>query len=285
MSKRFFVFFLLISNVVFAAGENSQAQKWNSPEGLKRLERSQFKNDFYQLVNFYQPQENPLFCSIATGTMIRNALDYGDISSQKEGEVVKSDGTIAEYHLYTQKGFFNQATEKVKKRAIVENKETLPDRKTYDAGLSLGDFAKMLSIHGLGAWPSFAQKNDVKFGEEFREVLKRILAEREEFVVVNFDGKVLGKETRGHISPLAAYDEETDSVLVLDVALHKNPWYWIEVSELLKAMNTKDGNTYRGYLMVSRFMRCGTRSPTPEEMMEAEKVLQKASRMEEMKKN
>ena len=287
MSKKIFVFFLLISNAVFAAGENSQAQKWNSPEGLKRLERSQFKNDFYQLVNFYQPQENPLFCSIATGTMIRNALNYDNIPSQKEGEVVKPDGTIAEYHLYAQKGFFNRATERVKKRAIIENKETLPDGKTYDAGLSLGDFAKMLGVHGLEAWPVFAKKNDVKFGQEFREVLKRSLSEQEEFVVVNFDGKVLGKETRGHISPLAAYDEETDSVLVLDVALHKNPWYWIEVSQLLKSMNTKDGNTYRGYLRVSSFkpIRCGTRDPTPEEMMEVEKTLQETSRREEMKKD
>ena len=252
MSKKFFVFFLLISNAVFAAGENSQAQKWNSAESLKRLERSQFKNDFYQLVNFYQPQENPLFCSIATGTMIRNALNYDNIPSQKEGEVAKPDGTIAEYHLYAQKGFFNDKTEKVKKRAIVEFKEALPDGKTYDAGLSLLDFSKMLKINGLKVEMVHAEKIDEKFAAKFRKVLKKNLAEDKNFVALNFDGQVLGKATRGHISPVVAYDEESDSVFILDAALHKNQWYWVGVSQLLEAMNTKDGEAYRGYLVIGK---------------------------------
>ena len=252
MFRKFIVVFFLFSNAVFAADENSQAQNWNSAEGLKRLERSQFKNDFYQLVNFYQPQENPLFCSIATGTMIRNALDYGNISSQKTGEIRKPDGTVGEFHLYAQKDFFNDKTEKVKKRAIVEYREPGKDGKTYDAGLSLGDFAQMLKINGLKTQLVSAEKVDEKFAEKFRQVLKKNLAEDKNFVVLNFDGKVLGKETRGHISPVVAFDEETDSVFVLDVALHKNQWYWVGVTKLVEAMNTKDAQTYRGYLVVGK---------------------------------
>lgn len=250
MFKKFLVVFFLFANAVFAAGENSQVENWNSAEGLKKLERSKFKNDFYQLVNFYQPQENPLFCSVATATMIRNALNYGNISSQKTGEIRKPDGTISEYHLYAQKDFFNAETEKVKKRAIVEFKEPVAGTENFDAGFNFADFSKMLRIHGLKIELIYVEKNDEKTTEKFRKVLKKIFVENKKFVVVNFDGKVLGKETRGHVSPVVAYDEETDSVLVLDAALHKNQWYWVEVAKLVAAMNTKDGEDYRGYLVV-----------------------------------
>ena len=30
----------------------------------------------------------------------------------------------------------------------------------------------------------------------------------------------------------------------------KNPWYWVPISHLYKAMNTKDGNNYRGWLII-----------------------------------
>jgi len=34
--------------------------------------------------------------------------------------------------------------------------------------------------------------------------------------------------------------------------LHKNPWYWVSVTDMVKAMNTLDGEKFRGYLIVSR---------------------------------
>ncbi len=244
--------FTLIFLAVFAFIENSQAEIWNSEEGLKRLERSEFKSDFYQLANFYQPQENPLYCSIATATMIRNAFEYGNILSQKEGEILKPDGENIAYPLHSQKGFFNEETEKVKKRAIIEFKEPIEGTTNFDAGLSLSDFAKMLRVHAFSVKLNYVKKNDLLTVEKFHQILRNYLNEDSVFVVVNFDGKVIGKTTRGHISPIVAFDEESDSVLVLDVALHKNQWYWVEVSKLIEAMNTKDAENYRGYLLVSR---------------------------------
>lgn len=252
------VFFIAItfSNAVFAAAENTQVESWNSAEGLKRLERSQFKNDFYQLVNFFQPQENPLYCGIATATIISNALDYGKIASQKDSETHKPEtagGGIMEYRLYLQPTFFNDKTEKVKKRSIVEYREPIAGSTSYDPGLSLADFAKMLTKgHNFKVKVTYADKNDDASIEKFRQVLKKNLIESKFFIAVNFDGKVLEKTTRGHVSPVVAYDEESDSALILDVALHKNQWYWAKVPKLFEAMNSKDGDSYRGYLVVGR---------------------------------
>ncbi len=258
MFKKNLTIFLLIFSLPkfsLAATKTAQVEIWNSEEGLKRLERSHFKTDFYQLANFYQPQENPLYCALATGTIILNALNYGNIASQKEYEVVtppELGSGIIRFPLYSQKNFLNNETELIKKRDIISLK--IPnDKNIYDPGLSLADFAQILrKAYGLKVALNYAEKNDQSFIEKFRQILKKTLADKTNFVIVNMDGRILGQKTHGHISPVVAYDEESDSVLILDVALYKNQWYWADLKQLFAAMNSKDGDNYRGYLVVSK---------------------------------
>jgi hypothetical protein len=223
MFKKVLILFFLFTNSV------SASEAWNSKEGLARLDRSQFKNDFYQLVNFYQPQINPLYCSAATSVIILNALNSGNFIKQED--------------------FFNQKTDKIKLKTIIDKIEK-DQNGNYDAGLSLSDLAKILSqIYNLKVELNYAENNNAK---NFRKIVRKILNENQQFLITNFDGKILGHKTNGHISPIAAYDEESDSLLVLDVALHKNQWFWVDLEELYKAMNTKDEENYRGFLIVKK---------------------------------
>jgi len=68
---------------------------------------------------------------------------------------------------------------------------------------------------------------------------------------VNFQRQVLGQNKGAHISPLAAYDSVTDSVLLLDVNSTEHTWAWIPVNQLINAMRTKDTKENRGYLVIS----------------------------------
>lgn len=249
-----FILAIAVSSEVFAA-EN---QKWNSVEGLKRLNHG-YSNDFYQLANFYQPQINPLYCSVATGVILLNAThNRSKIPSQKENQVMrpKADGGgIYEFHSYSQLGFLNDQTDAIKKREIVQSKvpaHNVEGKEIFDAGISMSDFSKIMSrVYKFKVSENHVEKNNSEAQEKFRSEIKKYLTDDKNFVVVNFDGKIVGNGTRGHFSPLAAYDKESDSVLVLDVALHKTDWYWIDLSKLFEAMNTKDEDTYRGYLIIS----------------------------------
>lgn len=215
-----------MSNQAFAK------EVWNSPEGLNRLARSEFKNDFHQLVNFYQPQINPLYCSIATSVTILNAFEYPKI--------------------LTQENFLNDKTDKIKSQKIIKNQIRNKDKK-YDPGLSLDDLSKILSeVYNLKTKATHVAKNSDQTIQEFRLALREVLSDKEKFLIVNFDGQILGLKTNGHVSPVAAYDEKSDSVLILDVALYKNQWFWTSIEELVLAMNTKDEQIYRGYLVVER---------------------------------
>lgn len=227
-------------------------ESWNSEDGLNRLMRSQFKNDFYQLANFYQAQINPLYCSIASSVMILNALNYGKIPSQKISEIKKPEGGIIEFHLFTQQGFLNQETDKIKKAEIIRFQEKNATG-NHDAGLAIGDLAKILTqAYKLKVQLNYAAENDQESLNKFRQTAKKTLADQTSFLITNFDGKILGQKTNGHIAPVAAYDEASDSLLILDPALHKNQWFWADLTKVYSAMNTKDGENYRGYLVVSK---------------------------------
>ena len=60
-----------------------------------------------------------------------------------------------------------------------------------------------------------------------------------------------GQKGGGHISPLGAYDESSESFLIMDVNPNRAPWVWVRSDELIAAMRTFDTVENRGYLLVS----------------------------------
>jgi hypothetical protein len=84
-------------------------------------------------------------------------------------------------------------------------------------------------------------------------VVQRNLADPDDFLLVNYERGVLGQGSVGHISPLAAYDLETDRVLIMDTASYKYPPTWVPLPMLYEAMKTTDTATgrLRGYVAVS----------------------------------
>ena len=81
--------------------------------------------------------------------------------------------------------------------------------------------------------------------------LAQNLATPHNFVVVNYSRRALGQPGDGHISPLGAYDADSDSFLILDVNPTRAPWVWVRAADLVAAMRTFDTVENRGYLLVS----------------------------------
>ena len=240
----------------YSSNKEIVIEEWNSAEDKKRFEQSKYKADFYNLVNFFQPQINPFYCGIASSVMILNAFNsQGDIPSQKplEGTRPKAfGGGQIEFKSYSQITFLNEITQKIKDRNIIELKNFNDDKSKIDPGLSLDQLAAMLQAYNLKTKTVHVSRINSKELEAFKETLKAVLNDKENFILVNFKGDDIGLKTGGHISPVVAFDEASSSVLMMDVASHNNPWYWVNVDHLYKAMNSKDGKQYRGYLIVSK---------------------------------
>ncbi len=250
-----FVLLFLITNS-FAA--DVQLLKWNSKEGMERLQKAEYKNDFYQLVNYFQPQLNPLYCAAASSVIVLNAIANGEAPSQKNLEVTKPKvfgGGNIEFKSYSQLTFFNDKTDKIKDRKVIELKnisaETENSATNFDPGLTLSELQEILDkVYNLKTKVKYIDNVDEKTINKFRDLAKQIVADETQYLLTNFDGKALGLKTNGHMSPIVAFDMTSDSLLIMDVAGHKNGWYWVGVSDLVKAMHTKDGKNYRGYLVI-----------------------------------
>ena len=77
-------------------------------------------------------------------------------------------------------------------------------------------------------------------GAAIRREIAANLASKDDFVLVNYARRALGQKGGGHISPLGAYDERSESFLIMDVNPNRAPWVWVRSDELIAAMRTFD---------------------------------------------
>jgi hypothetical protein len=190
----------------------------DSVEGALRLQRADFRTDYPILSKSYQSQMLASFCGVASSVAILQAL--GKDASQW--------------------GFFTEEASKVRSRS-----------KVIFGGMSLEELAGLLATHGLNTSIHYADQFSL---EEFRASIEHNLANKEDYLLVNYQREKLGQDSVGHISPLAAYDSASDSVLIMDTASYKYPPTWVPVSLLYSDLKTRDSSSgrVRGYLEVSR---------------------------------
>jgi hypothetical protein len=189
-----------------------------SEEGAAILERASARADYDTLERAWQSQELGSWCGVASGTSVVNAL-----------------GGSA-----TQDSFFNDETDEVISKLGV----TL-------GGMTLAQLGGLLRKHGMAVDMQHASDLDL---DRFRTALVRNLQTSGDYVLVNYDRKTAHQIGAGHISPVAAYDAETDRFLVLDTASYKYPWFWIDAQTLFAAANTTDSTSgkSRGFVLVGR---------------------------------
>jgi hypothetical protein len=200
-----------------------------SDEGRTRIARSTHKVDYVSLMATFTTQERQTLCSVATGVSILNALPLKR----------PVDPKYAPYPYFTQANYFNDRVDTIITR----------DR-TLMIGQTLDEAAAVMAAHGAITRAYHAGDSSL---DEFRRLAKANMDERDNFVAVNYRRNHVGQPPGAHFSPLAAYDDKTDSFLILDVARYKFPPVWVSAADLFAAMNTLDtdsGKT-RGFLVVS----------------------------------
>lgn len=230
--------------------------RFDSPESVARIERSKHKTDFFRLVNQFEPQENGGFCGPASAVIVLNALRIEDPNIEKPKdtssippEVVKALPPNFDPFLrrYTQGTFFDERFERGKPKAVFFGRPPGEGQRP-DPGLQIGQLAKVLEAHGL------AVELHVVSDEARDDVLKKALVANlktpGDYVLVNYHREALGQKGGGHISPLGAYDQKSDSFLILDVNATTQPWVWAPAKALLAAMRTKDREQNRGFVLV-----------------------------------
>lgn len=195
----------------------------SSDAGQAMLSEADARTDYSPLKNHFVAQVHPAFCGPASAVMILNAMGL-------------SPGPDASVQ-YDQVNLFSARTEAVKSRAAI-----------MSGGMSLKEFSDMLIAHDLNAERVHAWDSSVA---RFRADARAVLADDQRYILVNYLRSAIGQETGGHISPLAAYDAESDRFLIMDVSHDKYPPVWVRARDLFEAMKTWPSNLTRGYVIVS----------------------------------
>ena len=226
---------------------------FNTDEGLARLARATAKVDFPALANQFEPQSNIAFCGPTTAAIVLNALPSGSRDLPRDRSRLRPEDlryVPRDFDLavprFTQD---NVITKGAKTRAqVLGEPVTVGGKQARDDGYQLRQFDELLRAHELIT--RLVVVDDRKPEEEVRADFVENLGRAGDFVIVNYRRKDVGQQGGGHISPLGAYDAESDSVLVMDVNPASAGWVWMPIATLIKGLRTFDTVENRGYILV-----------------------------------
>lgn len=209
--------------------DNELLKVWDSPEGIKRLQNSKAKEPLWKLLRFYESQINLKYCGVATCVITLNALSIEAPPSK----------ILGKYRMFTQEEFFSDNV-----LAVIDQNDVA------ERGLALEEMATVLKTFPINVLKYEAQQLS---HEEIRSLIISALQKPNQCVLALYHRKALNQEGIGHWSPIAAYDEESDSFLLLDVAKFKYPPVWIDASAFINSMQT--ANMYdqsRGFIVAEK---------------------------------
>ena len=249
-----FIVCLFLSSKLFA---QDSLQEFDSDEGMRRFASSSAKVDFFSLANQFESQNNGLFCGPATAVMVLNAFRLGKSASLPKdmSQVTQQDKQFFEAGFDPSVARYSQNTvfiEGAKERAFVFGKLSDPKNKeTRDYGFQLAQLDNLFQKHGLKSKMQIVDDKAPSEDHMKAEIIEN-LKNRGDYVVINYHRPAVGQKGGGHISPLGAYDKDSDSFLVMDVNPTRAKWVWIKSPTLFSAMRTKDTSSNRGYLLLSQ---------------------------------
>jgi len=199
---------------------------WSSERGFQRLERSEHKSDFFRIANVFQAETQDTFAGARAAAILVAAL-----------EISKPELLQELNQKFTQK--FNVGAP------------------------SLRDLRTALDEQIISTRLYVMSESDTL--ERIRDVLIASLLKSSEMLLVNFAYADSQGEMVEVFAPLGAYEEESDSFLIMDLNPKRAPWKWIKAQSLFHFMNTISGEESRGFVIIQSPVKSEDRTQVTQE--------------------
>ncbi|CAD6195297.1 unnamed protein product [Caenorhabditis auriculariae] len=188
-------------------------------------------NIYFKLASQFLTQDEPAYCGLSTLVMVLNALEVDPERVWK-----------APWRFYHE--------------SMLDC--CVPLENVKRTGINLAQFGCLAICNRLNTRVMYGNDSN-EFLVSLRKTLVESVRGDDTVVVASYDRSALGQTGAGHFSPLAAYHEESDRVLIMDVARFKYPPHWVSLVDLQKALCSVDPSTKkpRGYVILN--LRSGTR--------------------------
>lgn len=200
--------------------------RFEAPAGRRLLFESEAHKAFFPLIAHFETQKTTAHCGPASMVMVLNALE------------VPAPAAYDSYRLFTQDNVLDVPSGPIVNDSAVERR-----------GMALIEVARVLRAYGLSVDVHYAGQSSV---DAFRDQAAEHLRRPGSHVIVNYSRTALGQDGPGHISPLGAYDADSDRFLILDVSRYKAPAVWVLAARLFEAMAEPIGPDAgsRGFLLI-----------------------------------
>lgn len=226
---------------------------FSSEEGLARLTRSTATVDFPELANQFEAESNAAFCGPASAAIVLNAV------KGRSTDLPRDRSRLSTADLQYFPGNFDPTMPRFTQDNVILKGEktraqvlgepmTVNGKQIKNFGYQVRELNQMLRANGLTTRLTIV--DDSKTEQDIRAELVENLKRRGDYVIVAYLRTAVGQQGFGHISPLGAYDAESDSFLVLDVNPASAGWVWMPTRTLVKGMRTFDMVENRGYILV-----------------------------------
>jgi glutathione gamma-glutamylcysteinyltransferase len=188
----------------------------SSPRGRKLLMESLSSSPdspYWCLTEHFQNQSDPAFCGVTTLIMILNSLAMDPQIRWRGG-----------WRFYGSED-------------VLISKCCISDERIRRIGITMEEFQQLAQCQGMRV--EMKRPDGIESLEAFRRDVKFANAnggEKMIRLVCSFSRSSLGQTGDGHFSPVGAYHEHSDSVLIMDVARFKYPPYWVSLIDLYEAM-------------------------------------------------
>lgn len=234
----------------------------SSTDGRKYLMEAMTNNtaeSYWSLTEQFVNQLDPAFCGVTTLLMVLNAMCIDPQIRWRGG-----------WRFYGSED-------------VLLGRCCLSAERIRRVGLTLDEFRLLGRCNGLSVQLKRPKDTDgtIFTVDDFRNDIQTTLTSTDDtnghsILVVSFSRAALGQTGEGHFSPLAAYHEPTDQVLLLDVARFKYSPYWVPVQDLYDSMGFEDSVTQksRGWFLLDPPKNHACLSVTHEDRRPAELVPQ-----------
>ncbi len=191
---------------------------------------------YWRISPYYLPQPTDASCSLASATMVMNALRIPQIQYVNQ-RLATTHSVVSSTH------------------NAWEN-----DVKQGGNGVTLDQLGSFLT-QAMKAYRIPPTRIEVIHATRVKDIattFHQALLDGEKtgrtFIIVNFDQKFIsGTESVGHFAPVGAYDVNTKRVLIMDPDREFFEPYWIPERRLLNSMATEDSDVHknRGFVVVT----------------------------------
>mmetsp|Transcript_88423 Transcript_88423/g.249164 ORF Transcript_88423/g.249164 Transcript_88423/m.249164 type:complete len:364 (-) Transcript_88423:111-1202(-) len=235
--------------LLWSAGRTfaSDLVAFNSTDGQMMLLKAMQNGTaacYANIAAHFETQGIQSVCSAATGAMMLNSLSSSGIP-------MPTTGATTPYAYHTQSSILSGPCV-----ATVET-ESGSQHEVFGIGYVASWGATFDEVVGYwGCWAAVTAAHASEFDEDALRVAVRrathgTLGSKVDYALaLNYDRRVLGQvgdlgpdQPAGHWSPIAAYHEGSDMVLVMDVARYKYPPMWVPLKQAFAATSIVDGTS------------------------------------------